>query len=76
MEVFENPVSCLLIGFVAGVALCYGLGIIQFDMKARVGRPKKTFSSRQDDVFSEEEQQNLKFMRYLIEAGRISDHIQ
>jgi hypothetical protein len=71
---FENPVSCLLVGFVAGVAVCYAIGIIRFDMG--VSRQKKTFSVCQDDVFSREELQNLEFMRYLIEAGRVSDHIQ
>lgn len=68
---FENPVSCLLVGFVAGVAVCYTIGIIRFDMG--VGRQKKTFTVCRDDVFSREELQNLEFMRYLIEAGRVTE---
>jgi hypothetical protein len=83
MEVFENPISCILIGFVAGFAACYALGIIRFDMSIRVGRQKKTFSVHQDDKssdkFSEVEQpveldrRKMEFARWLVVNGYISD---
>jgi hypothetical protein len=76
MEVFDNPISCILIGFVAGVAICYTLGIIQFDMRIRASHPKKTFTVRQDDVFSREEKQNIEFMRHLVRTGQVTEDIR
>lgn len=72
----ENPLSCLIVGIIIGVAGCYAVGIIRFDMRIRVSRHKKTFTVQQDDMFSQVERDNLKFMRYLVETDRVSDHIQ
>lgn len=75
---FENPISCILIGFVAGFAACYALGIIRFDMSIRVSHQDDAPASSQDvessvSLPAELDQRKMEFARYLVANDYLSD---
>jgi hypothetical protein len=74
--------SPYIIGIVVGIAL--GAGYILYkdrDYKQRIQCAtcrKKMFSTSQDvplSDFSENEQQNLTFMRHLVQTGQVSEEL-
>jgi hypothetical protein len=65
-----------LIGFVAGFAVCYAIGILRFDGTLFAGHQKKTFTSQQDDCISNEQiQQRLEHFRSRVQSGQVSEDI-
>lgn len=79
IETASPYIVCMVIGFALGAGF-----ILYKDREYKkhlrcAGCQKKMFSVHQDDKtsdnFTENERQNLAFMRHLVLTGRVTDHL-